>query len=356
MGGKDLQKRLSKAAAMISSADSLLVTAHQRPDGDAVGSLLGLASALKAQGRRVLCYTNDPIKANFRFLPGSDQICHELPDDLSSIDTLVILDCHDPERIGPEGRRLVEAIGRICVLDHHLGQGLCGSVRSECVQVIETSACATGAICLGLLELLGWPVTRDVATCLYTAIMTDTGGFAYSNTSSFTFEVARKLVEKGADPYRISANVFETRALSQLKMLGEALSGLETYFGGRFSLMQVGPEMFKKWGCTESDTDEFVAYARSIDGVEIAALVKEFIPGRVSVSLRSKFFANVAALAAEFGGGGHFHAAGFKTKGSRQDVIEQLLKRVEAYLDGAQAGAGGSVQSGHIRAAGQAIC
>lgn len=354
-GGSTMQDHLKRAAAMIGSARSLIVTAHQRPDGDAIGSLLGLAAALKDQGRKVLCYTNDPVKANFRFLPGADQVCHQLPEDLSDFDTAVILDCHEPERIGPEGRRLVQSVPRLCVLDHHLGDGLCGTVESECVQVIDTSACATGAICLDLLELLGWAVTRDVAACLYTAVMTDTGGFAYSNTSARTFEIARKLVEKGADPYEISACVFETRALSQLKMLGEALAGLETFFDGRFSLMQVGPEMFRKWGCTEADTDEFVAYARSVDGVEVAALVKEFVPGRISVSLRSKFYVNVAALAAEFGGGGHFHAAGFKTKGSSEKVIEMLLDRVASYLEAPSSTADTPV-SGRIRAAGQGIC
>ncbi len=323
---------LESIASAFREATSLILSAHQRPDGDAAGSLLGLAAALREQGRDVYPYIHDPLKRDLMFLPGSSHICNELPGDISRYDLVVMLDCHESSRLGPNGDELIRHARKIAVLDHHLGEGLCSSVSVECFQFIDPQASATGSICLQLLDLLGWPVSKETATCLYAAIMTDTGGFAYSNTRAETFEMARRLVEYGADPFFVSSSMFENRPLGQLRMLGEALSGMALYCQGRFALMQLTPEMFKKWGCDDSDVGNFVSYARSVEGVEVAAILKEMEPGQISVSLRSKHYLDVATLASEFGGGGHFHAAGFRISGKREEVVAVLRERVSAYL------------------------
>jgi len=146
-------------------------------------------------------------------------------------------------------------------------------------------------------------------------------------------EIAKELVLAGADPFKIAMYCFDSKPVSKLKLLGLAIETIEVFYEGRLSVMLLTPDMFSICNSSESETDDFVSYARSIDTVEIAALIKEFKPGRISVSLRSKRYVNVADLAGRFGGGGHFNAAGFKTTGAAQDIKKEVVAAVGEYLD-----------------------
>ena len=328
------ESRMKEAVDLLSSRQRFLVTAHERPDGDAVGSILAMGHTLKGHGKDYILYTQDEVPASLAFLPGVSEIVHELPDWEPGSFCLLVLDCNEIERVGKEGERALSMCESAVILDHHLGQGFCDSVTVPCASVIDTKACATASLCFELFRDLGWPVSKEAATCIYTAVLTDTGGFRYSNTSVRTFELARELVLAGADPYDIALKCFESRPLSKLKLLGLALETLKVYYNGLLSIMIITPEMFELCGAREAETDDFVSYARSLDTVEVAALIKEAKPGVVSVSLLSKRFVNVAEVAGKFGGGGHFNAAGFRLTGNPNDVRDELIKVIGTYLGG----------------------
>ena len=327
-----LERSLQEAAEFIARGNSFVLAGHERPDGDAAGSVLGLGRALSSRGKDVFLFASEEISHSLAFLPGSSMLRTRLPENLAGEYTLVMLDCNEVSRLGNQGDRLVGGAASLVILDHHLGGGICPEFPGPCVSVIDTGACATAEICLRLLKGLKWEISREIATCFYTGVLTDTGGFRYSNTSARTFQIARELVMAGADPYEIALSCFESKPLSKLKLLGLALETLEVFYDGRVSVMVLTPEMFAICGAREVETDDFVSYARGIDGVEVAVLIKEVKPGHVSVSLRSKHFVNVAELAGRFGGGGHFNAAGFKTAGDPWKVKEEVLALAGEFL------------------------
>lgn len=322
-------EQLKKAAEFILSAGSVVVACHEKPDGDAVGSMLGLSGALKEFGKDVICYCIDRPEPSLDYLPGINEISFFLENPLPANCTLVIVDCNEAHRIGPEGQRLVEQASKVVVLDHHLGEGLCLEQRlSDCCQYIDTEMSAAACICDLLLSELDINLSKNTAVCFYTALFTDTGGFRHSNTKRSTFELAGKLVDGGADPYKISRNLFQRKPAGSIELLGAVLKTLTFESGGKVGVIHSTPYMLQESGTLESDMHDFVQYPRSVEGVEIAVFVKEFQEGKVSVSLRSKSEVNVEAIAKEFGGGGHFHAAGFKVDGKALDIRRTLVDRL----------------------------
>ncbi len=324
---------LQRVADALRRSDRLVLTCHVRPDGDALGSMLGLGLALEQMGKKVTCYCQDHAPSTLGFLPGIDSVVHDIDVPLAPGTTLVILDCSEARRVGQLGAELVASAGGLVVIDHHLGQDMCRELADvPCVQYINPDIFATGAICLALLQLMGRDITPDIATCLYTAILTDTGSFRHSNTTPLAFLMAASLVESGADPYEIADRIFERVQYSKLRLLALALDNLSIEAGGMAAVMHITGDMLESAGASLFDADDFVRYPRSLDGVEVSALIKEIEPGRVSVSMRSRSWFNVAELAKSFGGGGHFHAAGFRSKGDvsmwRSRLVEILAREL----------------------------
>jgi phosphoesterase RecJ-like protein len=331
-------KKLKAVVDAINVADRLLLTCHVRPDGDALGSVLGLGLALKDAGKEVTFFTEGPVPDTLQFLPGSQYLVNEVANPLPEKTTLVVLDCNEPHRIGKQAQRLIEQASLIIVLDHHLIQApFCaqtpGTKRPHCISYISTDIFAAGAIVLWIIRGLGWPMTKDIATNLYAAILSDTGCFRHSNTNETAFRMAGDLVAHGADPYAVANKLYQNYSLCRQHLLGLALRTLEVKRYGKIGLLQATPEMFRVSGATEHDTDDFVGHARCIDTVEVAIFIKEVHAGQVSVSMRSKSFFNVADLAKEFGGGGHFHAAGFRKTGTATEIREALLKKINACFE-----------------------
>ncbi|MEF3169187.1 MAG: DHH family phosphoesterase [Deltaproteobacteria bacterium] len=321
---------LAKVASFIESAERFLLTCHVKPDGDAIGSLLGLGLALRDMGKDVIFFTEDPVPETLRFLPGSGLVIHDLPLPLGDGTALIILDCNETKRIGRLGEALVEQASRRIILDHHL-RGDAGLVKDEAGRVavyLDSGVFATGAVVLWLLEYLAWPISPDVATNLYAAILSDTGCFCHGNTTVTAFQMAETLVRKGADLHTVSTRLYQSYPLRRQQLLALVLKTLEVHGGGAVAFLHATPEMFRACGAGEEDAEDFVAYARCIDTVELAVFIKEVHGGQVSVSLRSKKEFDVARLARVFGGGGHFHAAGFRMAGSvseaRQAILEYL--------------------------------
>ncbi len=348
--------RLNAVCSALEDAESLIITCHVRPDGDAIGSMLGMAAALEAAGKYVICYCQDAPPQTLGFLPGFEKIVHTIIEPFPEETSLLVLDCSEADRIGENGSRLVEAASRLIVVDHHLGQDMCGdrnkdasSTRSTseslCVQYINPDIFATGAICFAIVENMGLPVTPEIATNFYAAILTDTGSFCHSNTTALAFEMAARLVEYGADPYDISDRIFERVPFRKLSLLNLALDTLRLELSGRMAVIHVTRQMLEETQTTLRDCDDFVRYARCIDGVEVSVFIKEVSDGMVSVSLRSRSWFNVAALAKEFGGGGHFHAAGFRANGSAEEWRERLkglISKGFSREDSSEHGGGGA--------------
>ncbi len=325
--------RLRLVADALAQSETLVLTCHVRPDGDAIGSMLGLGEALEASGKRVFYFCEDRPGQNLLFLPGTDKLEHTPPEPFPAGASLVVLDCSEAQRIGEHGERLVEQAERLIVMDHHLGQDMCRDYPksapdpdTRCVQYINPDIFATGAICFAVIDELGWNISPDMATNFYAAILTDTGSFVHSNTTSLAFEMAARLVEYGADPYEISDRLFERVPFRKLALLSLSLRTLSLEIEGRLAMLHITPSMLEEAGAQVQDSDDFVRYARCIDGVEVSAFIKEPEPGKVSVSMRSRSWCNVAAVAKALGGGGHFHAAGFRQPGSAAEWREQLVE------------------------------
>ncbi len=315
------KKTLESIAHLLCEGKRFFLATHLNPDGDALGSMFALALVLRDQGKEVWCYLEEEIPTIYQWLPGQELVRKGYPEDDAWIG--VVLDCAEVKRVG----RAAEFLGRlreVIVLDHHEVTGTLGTLR-----LIEPIY-ATGGLVFYLLNRLCWPITKEIAENLYTAIFSDTGGFRFSQTTAETFEVAQVLVKAGAEPAKIAELLYERYPFSRFCLLRLVLDRLELVAGGKGSISFLRHEDFTECQASKAELDDFANFLRSIDGVEISALVKEYRPEEISVSLRSRGKINVARLALEFGGGGHACAAGFKLRGELSQVLSLVRERLEA--------------------------
>ncbi len=319
--------KLAAIAEILKKEDKFFLACHIRPDGDAIGSMLALGRSLILQGKKVTMYCADPVPEQLRFLKGSEDITTDIDIPLEET-ILIVLDCNEPKRIGPLGKDIFKQAKKQIVIDHHLSDE--EPEVTICYQ--DPSLFATGALIFWLLEEMKWPISEEVAESLYTAILTDTGCFRHNNTTELAFDMAKRLVSFGARPDFIAQMLYQNYPLRRLQLLALVLKTLDVRLNGKIAIIHATPEMFKISRATEADAEDFVSYARCIDTVEVAIFIREVHAGHCAVSLRSKRFFNVAKVAKEFGGGGHFFAAGFRTTGSVQEVRQNLIERIEELL------------------------
>jgi len=307
----------------IEKGTSFLVATHIYPDGDALGSLLAMGEILRAMGREVFLYTEEPVSHLYGFLPGSAELGHD-PGDVSRFDCAIALDCGDRYRLGRRMERIL-AVKPALMIDHHAGNKLFGDL-----QWVEPERSSTGEMVFELARRLGVELSRDAAYCLYAAIVSDTGAFKYSSTSSRTMRIAADLLDMGIDPAEVAGKLFDNYTENRLRLLKMVLDTLELHEGGRVAVIRATAEMFAGTGTSGADTENFINYPRSLASVRVAAFLKETDENLVSVSLRSKGErCDVARVAALFGGGGHRNAAGFKCPNiSLAEVREELLARL----------------------------
>lgn len=308
------------------TAHRILVTSHRDPDGDAVGSLLAMGLALIRLGKQTTLYNESPIPAVYQFLPGVGLIQRGL-EPPEAYDAAVVLDCGDLPRIG-ESWPAVSRVPVVINIDHHISNTGFGHFR-----LIDGQACATAEIIARLIRALDVPLDREMATGIYTGILTDTGSFRFSNTNSAAFSISREMTELGVDPYQVAQHVFGSYSLGRIKLLNLALNSIEISRNGRLSLMTVTRRMLEETQTQQEDVDGLINYARRIEAVRVAALIQEQTNGRATpdgrarfhVSLRSDGTVDVAALAGAFGGGGHHSAAGFQIEATLPEIKTSLL-------------------------------
>jgi phosphoesterase RecJ-like protein len=303
---------------------TFLITTHENPDGDAVGSSLALASYLKKLGKEVTVYFCDPVPDLYTFLPLTDTVVHELP--ATDSDVCFVLDVGEFRRAG-EAFNGYSRVRKFINLDHHATSEQFGAIN-----LIDVEAAATAAIVYRLIKAAGVEIDYDIALCIYTAVITDTGSFRYSNSNPEAFLIASEMIATGVNAWYISERLFESQPRQRLELLALSLATLDISPSGTFASVVVTLDMYDKTGANAEMTDGFVNYPRSIRGVEVAVLFREVKPGVIKVGFRSKGKVNVATLAEAFGGGGHHNAAGCNFQGTVEEVRRIIVKHVEQAL------------------------
>lgn len=291
-----------EVVAELRRRSSFVFVSHVKPDGDTLGAGLALGLALKQLGKRVAYFQQDPVPRNLRFLPDSEDVTRDVAADLPADTLWVFCDMSDFTRAG----EYLPAIPREHMLDidHHLGNSHFGAFN----YVLPTEA-STGTCVLRLLHALGVTITPEIATCILTTIMTDTGAFMHTNTTPAVLRMSAEMIELGADKPLITEQIFANKRFAATKLLGMALERAVLDDDGRFCWTYVDEAMLREANADGEDTEEIVQHLRAVDGVECAALFKDY-EGAVRVSLRSRGRINVQAAAAMLGGGGHFMASG----------------------------------------------
>jgi phosphoesterase RecJ-like protein len=315
---------LQSIAEEIRANQSFLLTAHEGPDGDAVGSTLALASLLRKIGKDVYVHFRDPIPDLYAFLPGADSVSSSIPD--RDFDVAFVLDIGELRRAG-ELFCHFKRIGKIINLDHHL---TCENFGTH--NLIDSSAAATGVLVHRVASFLDYCFDPETALCIYVAIITDTGSFRYSNANREAFTIAGEMIECGVNAWDVAEQLYENQPRKRLELLARCLPTLEVVNGGLAASVTVTLDMYTATGADAELTDGFVNYPRSIRGVEVAIFFRQLDSNRVKVGFRSKGKVNVAQFSAAFGGGGHHNAAGCTLDGSISDVKAKIYALLESAL------------------------
>jgi phosphoesterase RecJ-like protein len=298
-----LVQPLADAAEAIYQSQTIVMACHVNPDGDALGSMLGLALTLISMGKTVVCLSEDGVPDILKFLPGAELIRRTT--DQIEFDLALVVDSGDLPRVGKTVQPIIGRAKQVIDIDHHVTTGAFGDIR-----VLDARAASTAEIVYALLVALEIAVTPEVATCLFTGVITDTGSFRFQNVTPNTLHVAAALLEAGAPPAYISENVFENRTFAATRLLGHALSSLAQTANGRIVWASITASDFAEIGATDQDTEGIVSYVRGVRDTEVGILFREMAGGGIRVSLRSRETVNVAEVAQKFGGGGHRMASG----------------------------------------------
>ncbi|HEY7954339.1 MAG TPA: bifunctional oligoribonuclease/PAP phosphatase NrnA, partial [Polyangia bacterium] len=307
--------------ALVARGHRFLCTAHARPDGDALGSMLATAHALRALGKEVVLYDHDPPPSRLAFLPGASEVVTSAPK--SSFDATFVHDCGDRRLLGDRFPPR-EVTGPVVVLDHH------GSTRDFGDLVVrDPSASAVGVIVARLCAALGVPLSREIAECLWCSLVSDTGWFRYSSTDLETMELAAACVRAGAEPWAFARKSEEETPVARLRLLQEVLKTLE--LAGepprRVALLTLDEAMLGRAGAGPELAEGFVNYARGLEGVEVGALLT-VTRTQVRASLRGKGGVDLGAVAAAFDGGGHHNASGCTLALPFAEARKKLLEAI----------------------------
>ena len=313
----------ARIADEIRKRQRFVLSSHVRPDGDAIGSQLAMAFALWQLGKEVRLVNRDQAPAPMMVFPGVSRI--EVAGRIDDPgDAVIVMECGDLTRTGVDG---VER-GFVINIDHHLGNSNYGALNW-----FDGTAAACGEMVFELIAELGVPLTPEIATHIYVAILTDTGSFHYSSISPRTFDICRQCVEAGIDPPAIAGAIFDSNSLGRLKLFGAVLSKMELDATGRVATVYVDQKLAQECGGTYEDTEGIVNLPLTVKEIEAVAFFKEAGPDDWRVSMRSKDDVDVNAIAKEFGGGGHKNASGCSARGSfrelKQIFQDKLLAAIE---------------------------
>jgi bifunctional oligoribonuclease and PAP phosphatase NrnA len=327
---------LAAVAEALRSHDRFIVTTHENPDGDALGSLIAMTFALRELGKAATMYLfgEVPIPKEYEFMDFTGLVRGPNPD--SSELVVVALDCANERRLGPE-TALLEKAKLVVDIDHHHDNTRFGNVN-----LIVGHASSTGEILADVFKAIDADLTPGIAEALYIAVVTDTGRFQYANTTAKALRLAAELVEAGADVHRVFQGVYENVAFAKLKLVARALENAEVFEGGRVIVSHLEKEDFNAAGAEEPYSEGIIDYLRAVEGAELAALIRE--PPTANgpthrISLRTtEEDLDVSAIARLSGGGGHRQAAGFSSEASIQEITEFIRREFLAQVNGKEPG------------------
>jgi phosphoesterase RecJ-like protein len=296
-----------------------LITSHARPDGDSIGSQLAMAFALDALGRQVRIVNVDPAPDHYQGFPGLERIEIATRVERPEVDAVIVMECSELSRTGVSGLEREYLIN----IDHHAGNQSFGALNWH-----DNSAAACGEMVFDLIQALGVPLSVEIATHIYLAILTDTGSFHYSNITPRTFDICRQCVEAGVTPAVMARRVFDSNSFGKLKLIGALLDDMELVDQGRLAILHLDDEMLARTGSTHNDTEGLINLPLTAREIQAVVFFKVGGTGDVRVSMRSKYDVDVRKVANEFGGGGHKNAAGFTVQGALKDVRAGIVQRL----------------------------
>ena len=308
---------------IIESNRRFLVASHEGPDGDAMASTLALVNALREMGKDVVAYNRDEVPGDFVFLPGSDSVVRSL-DGMEPFDVGFVLDAGELRRAGNHLRQCCRILVNI---DHHPFSENFGEVY-----YVDEKASATGAMIYRILKEMAHPFSSEVALCIYTAILSDTGSFRYSNADPEAFNIAAEMVSYGVSPWDVASGLYESQDEKRLRLLAAVLGTLTVSPCRRYASVTATLAMMDRTETGPEYTDGFINYPRSVRGVEVALFFREVSIGNYKVGFRSKGNVDVGALARNLGGGGHHNASGAMVEGDLDVVRNSVFARLDSLL------------------------
>lgn len=306
---------LGQVIDLIERHQRFAITTHIRPDGDGLGSSLALCWILRGLKKDAEVISHDAVPLAYSRLPGADEV-RVLPDFDNDYDAIFVIECSDVDRPGLPSLKDKFVVN----IDHHSTTVLYGNINW-----IDSTAAAVGEMVYNLAKAIGAKITPEIASCVYAALLTDTGSFHFSNTTERTFKIASELVRHGAQPAKLSQAIFYNYPYAKVSLVGEVLSTLQRDESGRIAWIRMTKDAMERSGATEDDSDGIINYPLTIGEVEAVAFFRELSNNLFRISLRSKNRVNVARVAEHFGGGGHSNAAGFTVKADFDELSQQVL-------------------------------
>ena len=315
---------IREITAALHARQRFVISSHSRPDGDSLGSQLAMAFGLRALGKHVTVVNLDPAAQQFMAFPGVGDI-QIAPAVEGDFDAAIVMECSDYARTGVAGLDRYFTIN----IDHHPGNSRYGQINW-----FDPSAAACAEMVFDVVQALGVPLSAEIATHVYVAILTDTGSFHFSNLSPRTFDICRQLLEAGVDPIRVARQVYDSANLGRLKLCGAIMAGMEVDDSRRIAVLYVDRAMAKAAGATYDDTEGVINQPLTVKELQAVVFFKQSDGDEYRVSMRSKGEVDVGVVAKEFGGGGHKNAAGCTVKGNIDELRRVFVAKVARAIDG----------------------
>ena len=321
-----IDKARDEIIAEIAKHETFCIVGHIRPDGDCIGSQIGLALALKAQGKKVVCWNQDDVPSKLKFMVPAGMM--QKPEVDREFDCVIATDCAAFDRLG-ETANCIENRKVFINIDHHTG-----NTRYADLNWVNSRKPSTGELIVELMEQNQWPITSAIADCLYTAVSTDTGSFMYPTTTPETYRTGAALVEAGANLNKICAEVYQSYPLSRIRLMRMLFNNFKLTHDNQIAYFWLKKEHFTRSGASRADSEGLIDHLRDIEPVLLAVVFEEIEPNLIRLSFRSKNKRLlVNKIAAEFGGGGHHAAAGARVEGKPMSIQRKVIKLCREAVD-----------------------
>jgi len=323
-----MRSEVDQLRELFDQHQQIMVLGHKDADGDTLGCSLAFGEALRALGKDVSVVMPQPLSQKYSWMPGFDHIV-ERPPAGAHIRLVLFFDAGSMERSGSAVEHIAED-ATIVNVDHHPSNSRFGDLN-----IVDPEASAVGQMCLDLLEHFAWRITPTMATNLYTALMTDTGGFRHENTTPRALRDAARLAALGADPSYVASMVYKSRPITTVKLSGLAIASMQVELDGRLAWAKVTRRMLREAGAIMAESEDIIDTLNSLAGLDVAIIFKEIGTRLTKISVRSRGAVDAAALCAQFGGGGHLRAAGAEIPLRLDEAIPAVLEAARESIDAA---------------------